>query len=305
MNMADSGRFADGMERLDGARGRVWAETLQSRIARCEIRFDLSEIQVMSLGPSVVALARRSGSPCVLKLLYPASDNLILREPEMLRLGLPHFVRLIDVDDGLGAFVITRIVPGHTLIEVARNSDDGASEIAGSVLHDVLAHNIRSLPSLPTIEETWTSDIRFARATERIVAAIGHETLLAAGSVLGELVASGREIRPLHGDLHHFNFLKDHDDWAIIDPKGVIGDPCLEPAAFIRNPIDDCREWGLTRQDFHRRIEIVSACAGLDADRVRRWSWLGAVLSAIWFLQDGLDQSAARVSWIAEQLRLI
>jgi streptomycin 6-kinase len=43
----------------------------------------------------------------------------------------------------------------------------------------------------------------------------------------------------LHGDLHHDNILQNGDDWMVIDPKGMIGDPAFEIAAFIRNPIPE------------------------------------------------------------------
>jgi len=42
----------------------------------------------------------------------------------------------------------------------------------------------------------------------------------------------------LHGDLHHFNILSSGDRWLAIDPKGIIGEPEFEPAAYLENKID-------------------------------------------------------------------
>ena len=40
----------------------------------------------------------------------------------------------------------------------------------------------------------------------------------------------------LHGDLHHENMLFDAQaGWIVIDPKGVIGKPCLEMGRYLLN----------------------------------------------------------------------
>lgn len=41
----------------------------------------------------------------------------------------------------------------------------------------------------------------------------------------------------LYGELHHGNILQNDNDWLVIDPKGVIGGPAYEVAAFIKNPM--------------------------------------------------------------------
>ena len=43
----------------------------------------------------------------------------------------------------------------------------------------------------------------------------------------------------LHDDLHYDNILQNGDDWLVIDPKGVMGEPAYEVAAFIRNPMPE------------------------------------------------------------------
>ncbi len=42
----------------------------------------------------------------------------------------------------------------------------------------------------------------------------------------------------LHGDLHHGNILMGESGWQLIDPKGLVGDPAFEIAAFMRNPVE-------------------------------------------------------------------
>lgn len=81
----------------------------------------------------------------------------------------------------------------------------------------------------------------------------------------------------LHGDLHHFNILAAEDAWLAIDPKGLVGDPAAEAAAYIGNPagllsqVDDLR--GLTKM----RIEALAGGLGVDPFRVWAWSLVRAL----------------------------
>src|SRR5690606_23152783 len=68
---------------------------------------------------------------------------------------------------------------------------------------------------------------------------ISKKILIKARILRDELIATSHKTVLLHGDLHHDNILKNSDGWVVIDPKGFIGDPVYEVAAFIRNPIPD------------------------------------------------------------------
>lgn len=91
-----------------------------------------------------------------------------------------------------------------------------------------------------------------------------------------ELLATTKETRFLHGDLHHFNILWSEADqkWIPIDPKGVAGDPAFEPIAFLRNPrpllhsVDELET--LTRD----RLAYFSAALNLDPWRIAAWGWV-------------------------------
>jgi streptomycin 6-kinase len=51
---------------------------------------------------------------------------------------------------------------------------------------------------------------------------------------------SGRKVL-LHGDLHQENILSNGNDWVVIDPKGVVGDPIHEIWACVENPAHDLK----------------------------------------------------------------
>ncbi len=76
----------------------------------------------------------------------------------------------------------------------------------------------------------------------------------------------------LHGDLHHANVLLDGDEWIPIDPKGLVGDPAFECAAYLANPISDLP----SREEFiemnRQRIRQFAAELGFDPFRIWAWS---------------------------------
>jgi len=80
----------------------------------------------------------------------------------------------------------------------------------------------------------------------------------------------------LHGDLHHENILYDPiiDQYRPIDPKGLIGDPAFECAAFLRNPIESIP----THPDLYNftigRINRLSQALDLDPSRIAAWLYI-------------------------------
>ena len=101
--------------------------------------------------------------------------------------------------------------------------------------------------------------------------------------------------RLLHADFHHHNLLRRGDDWVVIDPKPIVGDPEFDIPAFLANPI----RTGMTRARTERRIRLF-ADAGLDGDRIRQWTIVRGVL-------DGLPQrpgepESARLRLVRELL---
>lgn len=77
----------------------------------------------------------------------------------------------------------------------------------------------------------------------------------------------------LHGDLHHENILRDpnEDRWLAIDPKGLVGDPAHEAAAYVRNPVGYMGEVGDMELLVRNRIERLAF--GLNVPSARIWGW--------------------------------
>lgn len=90
-----------------------------------------------------------------------------------------------------------------------------------------------------------------------------------------ELLASSPEPVFLHGDLHHENLLQGAGrTFWVIDPKGLVGDPCFEAAAWLRNPRTQSREPQGLGARLDRRLEFLSTACGWDRWRMQAWTLL-------------------------------
>lgn len=73
-----------------------------------------------------------------------------------------------------------------------------------------------------------------------------------------------------------------------IDPKGVVSELEYEIGAILRNPVERS-EFFLSRATIERRVKTFSNKLNLDFERMLRWSFAQAVLSAIWEIEDGFE----------------
>lgn len=83
----------------------------------------------------------------------------------------------------------------------------------------------------------------------------------------------------VHGDFHHHNLLSNGDDWVVIDPKPMVGEPEFDVPTFLWNPIGH-----LPAKEGVERWIAAFADAGLDANLLRKWAivrgtYLGLPLS--------------------------
>lgn len=152
-------------------------------------------------------------------------------------------------DPETGALLMERVMPGTTLAESGL-SDDECLEI---VLE--FAERMKGLSTewmLPVSEyfERESMSLRW-------------------------LCETAPESVFLHGDLHHFNILWDErKGWRVIDPKGLVGDPSFEMAAYLRNPFPELSSWPDLNSVFERRLARMEQEAGVDGTRVLAWQTL-------------------------------
>jgi streptomycin 6-kinase len=123
-----------------------------------------------------------------------------------------------------------------------------------------------------------------------------------AAAVADTLLDDARDVRPLHGDLHHDNIVHGQRGWLAIDPKGVLGDPGFDAANLFYNPLDRdalC----LDPERIARLAQTFSATLRQDPRRVLDHAFAYGCLSAAWHGEDGNATDESRELAVAEAVR--
>jgi streptomycin 6-kinase len=116
--------------------------------------------------------------------------------------------------------------------------------------------------------------------------------LVQAAAAAARLLASQREIVPLHADLHHENILDFGErGWLAVDPKRVIGERTFEYTILFCDPDLGLPHLTIARRPeiFAQRLSTVSQTARLETRRLLLWILAWAGLSAAWQIGDNLD----------------
>jgi streptomycin 6-kinase len=188
--------------------------------------------------------------------------------------------RLYDVDFERSAMVIERIVPGTQLRQVAMSDEDATRLAAATVATMWRPHPDPA--GLHPLRQWMRALFEWSPRPDRI-----DQALIAQAQELGaSLLANSSRVCLLHGDFQHHNLLqRASGDWAIIDPKGLVGDPGFDIAAWMYNPpgMTDRADYGEIAQ---RRLAICSEVWGIDQNELAAWAFVGAVLNACWSAKD-------------------
>ena len=273
------GDFARRIERAHGDGGRAWLGRLPALIAECERRWSLS------VGPPFTPLTHSYTAPArgprgigvVLKLVVPG--HFTVAEIDALRLlDGDGAARLVDSDECMGAMLLERLEPGGLLLEVQDERE------ATSVAAGMMIRLRKPVPPKHRFHDVW----EWMQGLERLRSAFGGGTGPFPASLVERAEAhlcnpSGGKL-VLHGDLHHYNILSaEREPWLAIDPKGIVGEPEYEAAAFLRNNLLDRPEPG---RILSTRVDQIAGEAGLDRERMIGWGLADRVLSAWWSYEE-------------------
>ena len=234
---------------------------------------------------SVISYVSRDGQRLVLKLVKQEGDEWL--SGEVLEAFDGKGVVRVYEHTG-GAMLLERLQPGTSLVNMAVNGrDEEATEILAGVMERMATNEIPD--ACPTVT-TW------GKGLERYLAGddeqIPRRLVESARQVFADLGSSQSRPRLLHGDFHHYNVLFDSTrGWVAIDPKGVIGELEYEIGAVLRNPIEQPGLF-LARPVIERRLRQFTNQLDLNHARTLRWAFAQAVLSAIWYVEDGFEVDA-------------
>ncbi len=182
------------------------------------------------------------------------------------------------------ALLLERAEGNASLAQFARSGrDDDATRIICSVVERLHSHAGEPPPGLTPLSD-WFQDLDASAKARGGVFAV-------CATAAKELLAKPRDVRVLHGDIHHSNILDFGDrGWLATDPKGLIGERGFDYANLFCNPD---LETAVTPERFMRRVELVAEVAGLERERLLKWILAWAGLSATWHLEDGTSAEMA------------
>lgn len=194
------------------------------------------------------------------------------------------------------ALLLERATGTRSLLAMVRDGrDDEATRILWEAIARLHAPRDKLLPDLIPLEP-WFADLW-------PMAAAQGDLLAETAAVARRLLASQREICPLHGDIHHENVLDfGARGWLAIDPKCLLGDRAFDYANLFCNPdYDSATAPGAVE----RRLAIVLAQSGLDRTRLLEWIFAWCGLSAAWFIGGDKAPEAATDLAIAERVHAL
>jgi streptomycin 6-kinase len=221
----------------------------------------------------------RDRCAAMLKVLKPSCDE--RNAAGLLRyLSGDGAVRLYEADED--ALLLERANGSRSLVTMAISGRDAqAAEILAETVAKLHARrNCRLLPELTPLKQQFSP----------LYAHAGMMPLLSrCAAVARGLLATERELVPLHGDLHHENVLDGGQrGWLAIDPKALFGERTYEVANLLCNPSAHA---DIVHQPGRMRwlAELYAARLRLDLQRVLAFALAHAGLSASWDVDDGID----------------
>ena len=269
-------------------------DRLNSYLAAWNLSDPQSLAQTMT---SEIYTAKYDGEKVILKLL-----SLSETEEQSGAVALRHFdghgaVRLLRGDQG--AHLLEYAAGDELITLVERGEDEQATRIIAGViqqLHRVPGPGPQS--GLFRLER-WFRELFNRAAADRRA---GIDSIYLRGAALAErLLADQRDVRVLHGDIHHRNIRQSTRGWLAFDPKGVVGERTYDCANTLCNP--PMTEIVHDETRLLTNAAILAEALAIDLARLLEFTYAYACLSASWSSSSAGGQEM--VQWALDVAELI
>jgi len=254
--------------------------------------WNLSNPQLLTRTPtSSIYTVACENQTVVLKLLSPSETK-----EQTGALALSYFdgrgaVRLLRFDEG--AHLLEYAAGDELVTLVERGEDENATRIIAQVikqLHSVPLELPRGLFEL----DRWFMELFDKAAADRQA---GSESIYVRGAVVADLLlADRREVRVLHGDIHHRNIRYSSRGWLAFDPKGLIGERTYDCANTLCNPA--MPELVHNEARLLTNAAILADTLEIELPRVLAFTYAYACLNASWWsVRNDAEYAEALVRW--------
>ena len=201
-------------------------------------------------------------------------------------------VRLLRYDDGAQ---LMEYAAGDELVTlVERGEDENATHIIAQVIQQL--HGVpQNIPHDGLIMLEHWFEALFNKATSDRQMGI-DSIYVRSASLARRLLVDPREVRVLHGDIHHRNIRQTSRGWLTFDPKGLIGERTYDCANTLCNPVMPELVHNETR--LLTNAAILADTLALDLSRVLAFTYAYACLNASWWLpRMGTNGAEDIVQW--------
>ncbi|MBO0842923.1 MAG: aminoglycoside resistance protein [Nocardioides sp.] len=249
------------------ARGPEWADWLDALPST--VRDLLAEWELTPDGE-----AMHGNTALVLPVLTAESEKAVLKigwphwEAEHEALALQRWggrgaVRLLRADPGRFALLLERL---HTE-DMSDLWDVQACEIVGGLYRRLHLRAPAQLRTLSAQAARWADELGEKERGLPVPPRMVEQARAIARDLATDPETDGTLI---HTDLHFHNVLRgDREEWLVIDPKPLSGDPHYELAPMLWNRYTDYA--GRLREGVRDRFFALVDAADLDEDRARAW----------------------------------
>ncbi|WP_329039652.1 aminoglycoside phosphotransferase family protein [Streptomyces sp. NBC_00178] len=282
-----------------GSRGREFAEALPALAARFLEEWELRPDGRAMYGMCalVVPVVREDGTRAALKL--QALDEETAGEPVALRAwgaAGAGAVGVLEHDTATGSMLLERLDESRPLAGVA-DVRESVRILAGSLAGLVV---VPAPAGMRRLADVAARMVDAAPGTVAGLAAQDERRLLLDCAAAVREVAGEPGDRLLHWDLHYDNVLAGRaedgraDEWVVLDPKPLAGDPGFELFPALDNRFD--------AGEVLWRFDLLTGVLGLDRERARAWT-LGRVLqNGLWAVGEGRTALSPDHAEIARRL---
>ncbi len=198
-----------------------------------------------------------------------------------------------------GMLLEERIIPGTVL----REERDVTTRMREFVK---VFKQIHHIPDKGDTYSTYLDWLDHACANMQILPNAGSlkQKMILARKIGYDLFEQYPERVVLHGDLHHDNILRTQKgDYAIIDPKGVIGPAIFDIPRFIMNELEyDNKK--VSMEHIVYVIDKIAEYLEYPAADIRKLFFMEVILGYSWCVEDGEDADCYDIQMATEILSI-
>ncbi len=237
-----------------------------------------------------------NGQRVVLKLLTAIGQEEKVGAVALRYWGGRGAVQLLREDDEAH---LLEYADGDDLIPMVKSGgDEQATAIIANVLNQLHAATTEALPEGLMPLKVWFRSL-FKKGEIDRQAGI-DSVYVRAARLAEEVLAQPRDVRVIHGDMHHENVRSSRRGWLAFDPKGLIGERAYDAANTLCNPID-MPELVENEERLLKNAVILAQVMDIELPRVLTFVFLYVCLSASWYVEDGVyPRRELRIAEIVE-----